>query len=260
MSRRGKAATCRRSPNFSDKNWVQIGLKWVRFHFLKKSKLEKSSMFIWQFAFLDWVRLVIFTFDRITKFPRNQAAPLVGRESSRAVPPHCSEARILELGVGIKKRGLIWSDLVGFSRIHWVLVQFTTPSPQTGGRACPERSRGAGMTIRKAKRQERVKAPDSKLPAPPASRWSRWVMPPPSALNSKLSTINCLIITRDFNRDSGKENGTIPFYATFSGAGLTRISLIGTNSEATSQGRGVPSAKFQVQGMPRRRRETGNWK
>jgi hypothetical protein len=30
---------------FSDKNWVGIGLKWVRFHFLKKAKLVKSSMF-----------------------------------------------------------------------------------------------------------------------------------------------------------------------------------------------------------------------
>jgi hypothetical protein len=25
MSRRGKAATCRRSPNFSDTNWVKLG-------------------------------------------------------------------------------------------------------------------------------------------------------------------------------------------------------------------------------------------
>jgi hypothetical protein len=53
MSRRGKAATCRRSPNFSDKNRVQIGLKWVRFHFLKKAKLVKSSMFNGGFAFFE---------------------------------------------------------------------------------------------------------------------------------------------------------------------------------------------------------------
>jgi hypothetical protein len=32
----------------------------------------------------------------------------------------------------------------------------------------------------------------------------------------------------------------------FQGAGLTRISQIGTNSEVRSQGRNVPSAKFQV--------------
>jgi hypothetical protein len=37
--------------------------------------------------FLNWVRLVVFTFDRITEFPGNQAAPLVWRESSRAVLP-----------------------------------------------------------------------------------------------------------------------------------------------------------------------------
>ena len=38
---------------FSDKNWVGIGLNWVRFHFLKKSKLEKSSMFNGGFAFFE---------------------------------------------------------------------------------------------------------------------------------------------------------------------------------------------------------------
>src|ERR1700735_909529 len=38
---------------FSDKNWVQIGLKWVRFHFLKKAKLVKSSMFNRRFAFFE---------------------------------------------------------------------------------------------------------------------------------------------------------------------------------------------------------------
>ena len=53
MSRRGKAVTCRSSPNFSDTNWVGIGLNWVRFHFLKKSKLEKSSMFNGGFAFFE---------------------------------------------------------------------------------------------------------------------------------------------------------------------------------------------------------------
>ena len=39
--------------SFSDTNWVQIGLKWVRFHFLKKSKLEKSSIFNGGFAFFE---------------------------------------------------------------------------------------------------------------------------------------------------------------------------------------------------------------
>jgi hypothetical protein len=39
--------------DFSETNWVQIGLKWVRFHFLKKSKLVKSSMFIGGFAFFE---------------------------------------------------------------------------------------------------------------------------------------------------------------------------------------------------------------
>ena len=38
---------------FSDKNWVGIGLNWVRFHFLKKSKLVKSSMFNGVFAFFE---------------------------------------------------------------------------------------------------------------------------------------------------------------------------------------------------------------
>jgi hypothetical protein len=32
---------------------IQIGLKWVRFHFLKKSKLKKSSMFNGGFAFFE---------------------------------------------------------------------------------------------------------------------------------------------------------------------------------------------------------------
>ena len=38
---------------FSDTNRVGIGLNWVRFHFLKKSKLEKSSMFNGGFAFFE---------------------------------------------------------------------------------------------------------------------------------------------------------------------------------------------------------------
>ena len=38
---------------FSDKNWVGIGLNWVRFHFLKKSKWVKSSMFNGGFAFFE---------------------------------------------------------------------------------------------------------------------------------------------------------------------------------------------------------------
>ena len=38
---------------FSDKNWVGIGLNWVRFRFLKKSKLVKSSMFEKGFAFFE---------------------------------------------------------------------------------------------------------------------------------------------------------------------------------------------------------------
>jgi hypothetical protein len=33
--------------------WVQNGLNWVRFHFLKKSKLVKSSMFNGGFAFFE---------------------------------------------------------------------------------------------------------------------------------------------------------------------------------------------------------------
>jgi hypothetical protein len=49
----GKAATCRRSQNFSGTNWVGIGLNWVRFHFLKKSKLMKSSMFNGGLAFIE---------------------------------------------------------------------------------------------------------------------------------------------------------------------------------------------------------------
>jgi hypothetical protein len=36
-----------------------------------------------------------------------------------------------------------------------------------------------------------------------------------AALNSKLSTINCLIITREYDRSDLKENGTIPFYRRF---------------------------------------------
>ena len=65
MSRRGKAATCRRSPHaFSDINWVQFGLNWVRFHFLKKSKLVKSSIFNGGFAFFE-----LGSFNRFCVFP-----------------------------------------------------------------------------------------------------------------------------------------------------------------------------------------------
>ena len=32
---------------------IKIGLKWVRFHFLKKAKLVKSSMFNGGFAFFE---------------------------------------------------------------------------------------------------------------------------------------------------------------------------------------------------------------
>ena len=38
---------------FSDTNWVGIGLNWVRFHFLKKPKLAKASMFTGVFAFFE---------------------------------------------------------------------------------------------------------------------------------------------------------------------------------------------------------------
>ena len=38
---------------FSDTNWVGFGLNWVRFHFLKKSKFVKSSMFTRRFAFFE---------------------------------------------------------------------------------------------------------------------------------------------------------------------------------------------------------------
>ena len=48
---------------FSDKNWVGIGLNWVRFHFLKKSKLVKSSMFERGFAFFE-----LGSFSRLSYF------------------------------------------------------------------------------------------------------------------------------------------------------------------------------------------------
>ena len=38
---------------FSDKNWLGIGLNWVCFRFLKKSKSVKSSMFNGGFAFFE---------------------------------------------------------------------------------------------------------------------------------------------------------------------------------------------------------------
>jgi hypothetical protein len=68
----GKAATCRRSQNFSGTNWVGIGLNWVRFHFLKKSKLEKSPMFNGDWHFLNWVRLVVFVFLKKGGWPQAQ--------------------------------------------------------------------------------------------------------------------------------------------------------------------------------------------
>jgi len=38
---------------FSDTNWVQIGLNWVRFQFLKKAKNGKYPMFTDGFAFIE---------------------------------------------------------------------------------------------------------------------------------------------------------------------------------------------------------------
>ena len=50
--------------SFGDINWVQFGLKWVRFHFLKKSKSVKSSMFKGGFAFFE-----LGSFSRFYVFP-----------------------------------------------------------------------------------------------------------------------------------------------------------------------------------------------
>ena len=50
------------------------------------------------------------------------------------------------------------------------------------------------MTIRKARRQERAKAPDSKLHAPP-----------------KMAIIVFSFITVEYDSSDLKENGTIPF-------------------------------------------------
>ena len=78
MSRWGKAATCCRSPNFSDKNWVGIGLNWVCFHFLKKSKLVKSSMFERLFTFFE-----LGSFSRFCVFNQRDAGPHEGNEECR---------------------------------------------------------------------------------------------------------------------------------------------------------------------------------
>jgi hypothetical protein len=56
----------------------------------------------WHFS--NWVRLVVFTFDRITEFPRNQAAPLVGRESARAVPTIESSIMLVGSSVTVDDR------------------------------------------------------------------------------------------------------------------------------------------------------------
>jgi hypothetical protein len=55
---------------FSDKNWVGIGLNWVRFHFLKKSKLVKSSMFEREFAFSE-----LGSFSRFCVFNQRDTGP-----------------------------------------------------------------------------------------------------------------------------------------------------------------------------------------
>ena len=55
---------------FSDKKWVQIGLKWVRFHFSKKSKLVESSMFNGGFAFFE-----LGSFSRFCVFRQRDAGP-----------------------------------------------------------------------------------------------------------------------------------------------------------------------------------------
>ena len=56
---------------FSDKNWVGIGLKWVRFHFFKKSKLVESSMFERGFAFFE-----LGSFSRFCVFLNHGWAPM----------------------------------------------------------------------------------------------------------------------------------------------------------------------------------------
>jgi hypothetical protein len=55
---------------FSDKNWVGIGLNWVRFHFLKKAKLVKSSMFERGFAFFE-----LGSFSHFCVFCQRDAGP-----------------------------------------------------------------------------------------------------------------------------------------------------------------------------------------
>ena len=50
--------------SFGDINWVQFGLKWVRFHFLKKTKLVISSMFSGEFSFFE-----LGSFSRFCVFP-----------------------------------------------------------------------------------------------------------------------------------------------------------------------------------------------
>ena len=63
--------------SFSDTNWVGIGLNWVRFHFLKKSKWVKSSMFNGEFAFVELGSFSRFcVFASVTVDERQQ--PMIG--------------------------------------------------------------------------------------------------------------------------------------------------------------------------------------
>jgi hypothetical protein len=68
---------------FSDKNWVGIGLNWVRFHFLKKSKLAKSSMFNEGFAFFELGSFSRFyVFASVTVDDRHHGPPIGGMKNA----------------------------------------------------------------------------------------------------------------------------------------------------------------------------------
>ena len=54
---------------FSDKNWLGIGLNWVCFRFLTKSKLVKSSMFNGGLVFFE-----LGSFSRFCVFSKGRMA------------------------------------------------------------------------------------------------------------------------------------------------------------------------------------------
>jgi hypothetical protein len=104
----------------SDTNWVQIGLKWVRFHFSKKSKSVKPSMFNGGFTFFE-----LGSFSRFCVFSSMTMDPvwgMGGQEKKRFSSFSQSPFAKATAGQGLRRTGI--KKEVGFSRIYLDFCEF----------------------------------------------------------------------------------------------------------------------------------------